>query len=203
MSRASTAERRETLLQAMQAVMAERGYEGATVAEVARRAGILGGLVHYHFEDKQALLLALLARLRGQAEARLDAALGGAEAGWPQLDAALDALLAVGSSADASAVACWVGIAAEAVRQPAVAEAYGAALEALHGKLGAAAAPLLPGKRSAKHMERTHRVAGALLCVVQGAFAVATTRRSLLTHGSAASAKAMARGLVAAEGGTP
>jgi TetR/AcrR family transcriptional repressor of bet genes len=40
--------------------MAKRGYAGASVATIAREAGLAPGLVHYYFESKQAILLELM-----------------------------------------------------------------------------------------------------------------------------------------------
>ncbi|MFC5768883.1 TetR/AcrR family transcriptional regulator [Thauera sinica] len=38
----------------------ERGYEGATVREIAREAGITSGSIFYHFESKEEILAAVL-----------------------------------------------------------------------------------------------------------------------------------------------
>ncbi len=52
--------RRAELLAAAKGVFAERGYQGASVAEVARRAGLSYGVVYWYFESKEALLHALM-----------------------------------------------------------------------------------------------------------------------------------------------
>src|SRR2546428_3626204 len=52
--------RRERLLAAAYAVLAERGYEAATVKEVARAAGVAPGLVHYYWRNKEELLTEVL-----------------------------------------------------------------------------------------------------------------------------------------------
>ncbi|MHA7628713.1 TetR/AcrR family transcriptional regulator [Corallococcus sp. M7] len=50
---------RARLIAAGQRVLGERGYDAATVKEVAREAGVNQGLVHYYFGSKDALLLAV------------------------------------------------------------------------------------------------------------------------------------------------
>jgi len=50
-------------------VVARRGYAGATTPQVASAAGLAPGLIHYHFQSKQELLLELA---RGMDEARRD-----------------------------------------------------------------------------------------------------------------------------------
>jgi len=72
--------RRKQLVEATIAVIHEDGFANATVARIARRAGVSSGIVHHYFEDKEDLLFAtmraLLAELRRDAVARLRAAAG-------------------------------------------------------------------------------------------------------------------------------
>ena len=48
---------RERLLAAAAATCVERGYEGATVGEIARRAGVTTGAIYNHFGDRAELLV--------------------------------------------------------------------------------------------------------------------------------------------------
>jgi DNA-binding transcriptional regulator YbjK len=45
------------ILAAARSVLAERGYERATIREIARRAGVTHGLVVMHFATKEQLFL--------------------------------------------------------------------------------------------------------------------------------------------------
>ena len=67
--RLTAAQRREKIVGAATAVFAERGYRGASIDEIARRAGVTPPVVYDHFESKQALYRTLLeehfAGLRG------------------------------------------------------------------------------------------------------------------------------------------
>jgi hypothetical protein len=51
---------RAAILEAAREVFAERGYAGATIREIARRAGVTHGLVMRHFGAKERLLLEAL-----------------------------------------------------------------------------------------------------------------------------------------------
>jgi AcrR family transcriptional regulator len=51
---------RAAILVAAREVFAERGYAGATIREIARRAGVTHGLVMRHFGSKEQLLVAAL-----------------------------------------------------------------------------------------------------------------------------------------------
>jgi AcrR family transcriptional regulator len=58
--RRAPARRRAELLDAALAVFAERGFEHATLQEVADRAGVTKGGVYHYFDSKEALLLELM-----------------------------------------------------------------------------------------------------------------------------------------------
>lgn len=72
--------RRQQLVGAAIAVIHEQGFSRATVARIARQAGISSGMVHHYFESKEDLLFAtmrhLLAELRTDAVTRLSRATG-------------------------------------------------------------------------------------------------------------------------------
>src|ERR1700743_1627366 len=52
------AERREQILPAAGAVISEVGLHDLRVADVASRAGVSSGIVHYYFDSKRAVLAA-------------------------------------------------------------------------------------------------------------------------------------------------
>jgi AcrR family transcriptional regulator len=54
------AARREQILGAATRVFAEKGYSRATTREVAREAGVSEGTIYNYFEDKEALLMAIM-----------------------------------------------------------------------------------------------------------------------------------------------
>ncbi|MCK4472718.1 MAG: helix-turn-helix transcriptional regulator, partial [Anaerolineae bacterium] len=51
--------RRDIILEAAAAVFAERGYQRATMKEVAAHAGIAPGTIYLYFKNKRDLLLAI------------------------------------------------------------------------------------------------------------------------------------------------
>jgi AcrR family transcriptional regulator len=65
-----SAETQSALVEAAIAMLCELGYAGVTTAEVARRAGCTTGAMHHHFGSKDELMLAVLARLTLEFEAR-------------------------------------------------------------------------------------------------------------------------------------
>src|SRR5688572_16936359 len=93
----NTEERRQQIVAGLLRVMSERGYERASVAEIARAASLSPGLVHYHFKDKQEILLTLVeqltARVRERVAARLAQVRG--EDARARVEAFLDSFLAL------------------------------------------------------------------------------------------------------------
>src|SRR5919202_3818294 len=51
---------RQRLLAAAAQVVADRGYDAATIKAIARAAGVTPGLVHYYFASKDELLVEML-----------------------------------------------------------------------------------------------------------------------------------------------
>src|SRR6516165_6947723 len=62
----SAAARRELIEQAATSVFAERGYLGASIDEIARRADVSAPVVYDHFESKLDLYRRLLERTRNE-----------------------------------------------------------------------------------------------------------------------------------------
>lgn len=65
---------RDQLLDAAQTVFYEKGVAGASLAEVAKEAGLTRGAIYWHFEDKVDLFNALLRRTTLPFEQALQAA---------------------------------------------------------------------------------------------------------------------------------
>jgi AcrR family transcriptional regulator len=73
-----TASTRDRILAAAAEVFAERGYEGAAVSDIARRAGFTTGAIYGRFRDKAEVLLEVV---RGVLEDQQEAAVLAAQAG--------------------------------------------------------------------------------------------------------------------------
>lgn len=192
----NTVERRAQITAALGKVMARQGYDGASIGDVAQAARLTPGLVHYHFKNKQEILLALLQDLAERHLAGLDERLLKAGDGpRAKLSAFIDFHLGLGADADPEALACWILLSGEALREPKVRVRFEKVLEALSSRL----AELI--RRGVA--ERTFTcasidaAASALLATIHGYFVLAATARALIPKGSAAIAtKQMADGLL-------
>jgi TetR/AcrR family transcriptional repressor of bet genes len=166
--------------------MATRGYGGATIAEIAREAGLPSGIVHYHFESKKAILVAVLDRLSRVVRERFErrAARAGRTETRGRLNAWIDAHVALGADADPRAMACWVAIGSEALRDPLVrAEYRKVLLEERRGVERLVRDALLAERRSPR---AARAVAVALLAAVQGAFQLGCAAPGTVAPGSMA-----------------
>jgi len=190
------AERRLELAVAFGRLLAERGYAGATMAELARASGLRQGLVHYHFESKQEILLALLEHLAQGLEARVAARTTTNSTPREALLAYIDAHVALGDDADPTAVAAWVTLGVEAVRQPEVREAYARAVDAELSRLEVLVAAALAdqavggasprGLGGALHGLDARALAAGIYATIQGAYHLASTVPARVPVGFAA-----------------
>lgn len=197
----NTVARRREIALGLRRVMAREGYEGASIPEIAKAAGVAPGIVHYHFRDKREVLLQVLIDLVSEHDAGLEAALSRCK-GDPrrELDAFLDFHLATGRNADPEALACWVALCGEALRDATVRARYEEALTSSTRRL---AGILARGKRDRVFASVDPVTAApALMATIQGYLVIAATARPLIPHSSAApAARAMARGLLGATKG--
>ena len=101
--------RRKQLIEAAVAVIHEDGFARATVARIAKRAGVSSGIVHHYFADKDDLLFntmrTLLADLRADAVARLSAAASPLE----RIRAVIDAAFGEGQF-DEGVFSAWLAL---------------------------------------------------------------------------------------------
>ena len=88
---------RDRILAAAAEVFAERGYEGAAVSDIARRAGFTTGAIYGRFRDKAELLLEVV---RGVLESQQEAAVLAASAGEDAMSSRFNEL--VGEFVDAN-----------------------------------------------------------------------------------------------------
>jgi AcrR family transcriptional regulator len=74
-ARMTAEQRREQLLDATKAIVAERGFHAVSIEAVARKAGITRPIVYGHFRDLAGLLEALIDRESDRARSQLEAVL--------------------------------------------------------------------------------------------------------------------------------
>src|SRR3954449_5546302 len=70
-SRLDPGQRREQILDAANALFAERGYDEVSIEDIARSAGVARGLVHHYFGGRKEVYIALLERVGAEREDRL------------------------------------------------------------------------------------------------------------------------------------
>jgi TetR/AcrR family transcriptional repressor of bet genes len=107
-------QKRQEIAEAFALVLAQRGFAQSTIAAVADRAGISPGLIHHHFKDKEDLLNELVTLLQGRLAQRIQ----NEKKGAPPLERFIDAALRLDARSDLNTARCWVGIFAEAIRNP-------------------------------------------------------------------------------------
>jgi TetR/AcrR family transcriptional repressor of bet genes len=176
-------------------VMAKRGYDGASIADIAKAARLTPGLVHYHFKSKQEILLDLLASLVARHDVGLEKRLTGARDPLAGVAAFIDFHLGLGADADPEALACWILLSGEALRDKAVRAAFEDAVA--HSRASLADVIRKGQKDGLFSVDSVDAAAGAVVALVQGYFVLAAAAPSAIERGSAAeSAKRMVDGLL-------
>jgi TetR/AcrR family transcriptional repressor of bet genes len=192
----NTEERRAQIADGLLTVMAADGYERASIASIAAAAKLSPGLVHYHFKNKQDILLLAIERLRERVHERYQARLEKAgDTPLEQLFAFVDAHVALGDDADENAVAAWVAVGAEAVIQMRVREAYARVVQDMHATLKRSIAACL--RHNGRSTRDAGRYAAAILAAIEGAYQLAATAPGAVPRGFAAPTfRRMLRGLL-------
>ena len=192
----NTEQRRAQIVAGLMQAMAVHGYEGASTQNIAEAAGLAPGLLHYHFENKREILLALLDMLSARLQARFERR---ADGGSPRarLYAFIDAHLALGADASPEAVACWVGIGAEALREKAVQVAYKRAVRASLDQLETLIRAVLADEQRA--LTGVSEMAAGLLSAIYGAYQLASVAQAAPKGFAAGAVRRMADGLISAQ----
>lgn len=168
--------------------MAERGYERASISDVAKEAGLKSGLVHYHYPSKLEILLDLVERLAKNHGRRLDEAV---DAAGPDpidaLDAVIDGCLAI-DRANPDALAVWTALGGETLKEPEVQKRFEAAMRTLRDRLR----DIL--RRAG--VKKTETVAAAIVAAIQGYLVLGVTTDLVPSNTAAPCVKKMARGLL-------
>lgn len=85
---------RDRILDAAEQLFAEHGFDGTSIREVTRAAGVNVAAVHYHFGSKEAVLRGVTDRIAGPINARRHDLLGdllkGSDRGRPTLEELID-----------------------------------------------------------------------------------------------------------------
>lgn len=178
----NTAERRQQIVDGLLTVMAETGYQKASIQRIAQAAGLSPGLVHYHFGAKREVLLGLVEHLEATLRARYDSRAADA----PRLPAFLDAHLASDATSDPRAVRAWVALASEALRDPEVRAVYEDAVQKRRDVL----VELLGEARPQASRAQVEAFAGLVLAGIEGALVTGTLAPDVIPPGTAAGALA-------------
>lgn len=143
--------------------------------------------MHYHFRDKDEILLALVARIVATLEARVESRLrectGDARA---RLRVLVDAHVALGEDDDPIAVATWAAIASEAMRREEVQAHYARAIASTLARLEKLVRAAL--REAGKEKRPAKAIAAAALSAIEGAYLLHRAAPGVLPRGYAAPA---------------
>lgn len=187
-------ERRADIVGGLMKTLPRFGYERSTTARIAEAAGLSTGLIHHHFANKQAILIALAETLDALVRSRV----GTMHSPRKALHAFIDAHLALGEGASEEAVGCWVALGAEAVFQPEVGDVYRGMIESRRDELLRLLRDVC--RDEGRSTRGLNVIAASLLALVEGFFQLAAASPGMIPRGSAAAnARAIADKLLDAQ----
>jgi TetR/AcrR family transcriptional repressor of bet genes len=182
MSRPSnTEQRRHEIIKAFLEVMATQGYAKATIAAIADKANLAPGLIHYHFKNKQEILLELIKQVSDLTMERYQENLLNVKSAKDQLKAYIDARLAKGNSDTSAYVAAWVVIGTEAIRQEEVRQVYEDVLKKQQKIIEG-----LLEELTGKDKKSIKKMAGIIMAAIEGAFQLSVAAKNIMPQGYAA-----------------
>lgn len=189
-------QKREQIIRGLMHVMAEKGYERASINAIAKEAKLTSGLVHYYFKTKQEILVALTESIGQRFETRYQRRMEGVSAAPQQrLDAFIDAYLELDEYTDPTAVVCWVVLGGESLHLPEVKQTYLEVVRASLAQLKLHLTEVLAAE--GRTTDQVHALAASLMGAINGVYQLATLSRDLVPEASAApTIKRMARGLI-------
>ena len=180
----NTEQRKQEIVNALLRVMAERGYEKASIQAIAQEAGLAPGLIHYHFKTKQEILLGLVNWIANSASERLKRMESESNESWDKLSTFINARLATGETELPEVVSAWVVIAGESIRQPEIKEIYQGLIDQQLNLLKTLIAEVWKGK-SAKSNEVIH-LSAIVIAAMEGAFQLSATANDVMPQNYAA-----------------
>lgn len=177
----NTEQRRSEIVMAFLDVMASQGYAKATIAAIAEKAKLAPGLIHYHFKNKQELLLELIEQVSQLTLQRYQQNLEGARSPKEKLKAYIDARLAKGDVDTSAYVAAWVVIGTEAIRLEEVRHAYENALKQQQKIIEA-----LLEEITHKDKKSVKKMTGIIMAAIEGAFQLSVAAKNIMPKSYAA-----------------
>lgn len=180
------AERRRQIVEGLLNVMSEKGYDSASIQAIAKACGLAPGLIHYHFKNKQEILVSLIKSLASVAQERYEGLLQESCGAKQKLEAFIDAALSLGKNADEKAVSAWVVIGAEAIRQPEVRSIYQDIISRNKRELMARLSEYASDTNTKLSEQQLEKVAMMVLASIEGAYQLATTARDISPRNYAA-----------------
>ena len=186
-------QRREQIVNALLTVMSVSGYDKASIQNIAKEADLTPGLVHYHFKNKQEILIELIKSIQQVAQNRYQFLSADAANPEEKLACFIDAALALGPGASDSAVAAWVVIGSEAIKQNDVKQAYQTAVANSIEELTTLLTNVAQEKQLTIDVLSLQAIATTLYGAIEGAYQLASSAQDIVpTNYAAKTVKHMA-----------
>jgi TetR/AcrR family transcriptional repressor of bet genes len=191
----NTKVRRAQIVKGLMTAMAKHGYDGASIQNIAKESKLTSGLIHYHFKSKIEILVALVQHLTELANSRLKTISHSTDSPIKQLTAIVDTYLATGEGANSTAVAAWVVIGTEAIKQKEVRAVYKNAIKSRFHEIKVSVIKTLESE--GKATENAAKLAAGIVSIIEGAFQISSSASNIFPKEYAATiTKRMVEGFI-------
>jgi TetR/AcrR family transcriptional regulator, transcriptional repressor of bet genes len=174
--------RRKQIVEGLLEVMSEHGYEGATIALIAESANLATGVIHYHFQNKQSILVELIEYIGESVEKRRKAMSQRAQS-CDDLSNFIAAYVSLGSGASPRMIRCWIAIGVEAIRSTEVKAAYQRVTRNAFSILEKIVFEAL--REHKKQTKQTNRITLGIMSAIQGSYHLAVLMPDMIEAGFA------------------
>ncbi len=166
--RASLDERRRALIEATHDCIAEFGLHGATVRQIAIRAGVTGGLIRHYFESKEQMVQAAFREtMTGMTATAVEAVNGAGDDAADRLKAFVLANLS-GPVTDSRSLSLWASFISQVRVDPALAAVHREGYLAFRKVIEDLVIALFAKHNRVAGAHETHRLAIAINGLIDG-----------------------------------
>lgn len=172
--------RKNEIVLTTMSLMAEKGIEGASTVLVAKKMKVSQGLIHYHFKNKQEILISVINHISEILMERYESLISDDSTSIEKLNAFISARLSKGRGENQQAVSAWIAISAQAITDIKIRDAYSAALDIQSSLL----LELIKDSGLIESENDIKNKVSALITYIEGAFFLSVASKDILIEGN-------------------
>jgi TetR/AcrR family transcriptional repressor of bet genes len=172
--------RKKEIIMTTMSLMAEKGIDGASTVLVAKKMNVSQGLIHYHFKNKQEILISVIEHISEILMLRYNSLISNDSTNIEKINAFISARLSKGKGENQEAVSAWIAISAKAITDVKIRDAYSYALDSQSSLL----LGLIRETNLVESEDDIKNKVSALITYIEGAFFLSIASKGILIEGN-------------------